>query len=168
MRSTPIVLAAALATAACSSGPSAEQKQDAQTEMKSCADNVLKKYAPQLSEVTARLDGIDAPNYVKKDQPDFTVRGNLAPYEEKSGEGKKMATDKYDVGLAFESEAGKLSATLAGMKTSTDQEGRTRNFPLFSQDVDVASNDFKGIDIAAVLRETRACAVSAQNKLGLK
>lgn len=173
MRRSNLALSAALATAACSTGPNDEQKALAQSEIQSClgignANGVMSRYAPALSGVKAQLDGLDAEKITAQKYPDFTIRGVLPEYEEKSKDGDKTITAKMNVGVAFKSMDGVLSATLSGSKMTKDEEGRTRYFPLYSETIDPAANDFKGMKIDVILQEGRGCAIAAQQKLGLE
>lgn len=173
MRSSSIVLAAALATAACSSGPSKQQKDDAQSEMRTCmgvgnAKGLMARYAPKLTGVAAQLDGLDAEKITAQKYPDFTIRGSLPSYTETSKDGKDTVTSEMNVGVTFKSVNGVFAATLAGSKTTTNQDGETRNFPFYSENIDVKSNNFKGMDVALILTEGQGCSIVAQQKLGLK
>lgn len=159
----------ALLTAACSSGPSVEQKNAAQTEMQNCVagKGLVSANAPALTDVSAKLTGIDGEKIVAQQYPDFSIKGTLPEYEEKGEDGKKKTVAKVNVGIVFKSEAGKLSAELAGSKFTTFEDGTSRNNPLYTEEVDPAATDFKGINVAAILSGGRACASGAQAKLGL-
>lgn len=152
----------ALLTAACSNAPSKEDVSAAQTQMQNCIT------IPQLTDVTAKLDGLAGDKITRQAAPDFTIRGMLPSYEEKEVDGKEKLTAKMDVGITFRSAGGKTSAVLSGSKMTTNEEGEIRNYPLFSQDIDAASTDFKGVNVAEVLQKGQACALAAQEKLGLK
>lgn len=170
---TTVALSAALATAACSTGPSAELRSAAQEEFKTCMGlgtpngGVIKLAAPSLTEVTAQVDGLDSEVITPQKYPDFTIRGMLPEYEEKSKDGDKTITSTMNVGITFKSVGGVFSATLAGSKMNTDQDGKTRNYPLFSQQLDTKTADFKGVNVSTILTEGQGCALVAKQKLGM-
>lgn len=158
----------ALMTAACSTGPADEDRQAASTHMQNCAGDAVKKSAPILTDILAKLDAASAEKPAKQAKPDFTITGKLPAYEEAKKDGDESIKAKYDVGVTFKSAGGTLSASLSGSKLTTDKDGQTRNYPLFHQDLDVTSTDFRGVDIAASLKAGEQCAIAAQDKLGLK
>jgi hypothetical protein len=172
MRLSAIAVSAALATAACSTGPDDEQKAAAQSEFQSCmgigkANGVMSRYAPTLTDVTAKLDGLDAEKITAQKYPNFSVRGTLPTYEEKFKDGKTTTTAKMDVGITLKSLGGEFSATLAGSKFTTDSEGKTRNYPLYSETLAPKTSNYKDIKVDVILTEAQGCAIVAQQKLGL-
>lgn len=167
-----------LMTAACSSGPSNTQKQDAQTEMQNCIlvpkekdkPSIAAEFAAPVTDITATLDGLASDKIIKQPFPDFTIKGAIPRYEDKiKGDDKddKEIPVSMDVNIIFASVNGKQTVTLSGSQIKTDDKGNKHNNPFFSQELDIASKDFRGVNVAGMLEAGANCAIQAQSKLGL-
>lgn len=158
--STTAALTAALATAACSSGPSENEIAAAQTNFAKCATDVLKADALSLSGPKAELTNLTAET--KPEHADFTVSAALPKTQEEiEWKGKKIKAD-LSASISFKAISGAQTISVSGYKNALANGGANQ---MFGEDFKPDAGVKYGVDITAVYPKLQQCADTARAPL---
>jgi hypothetical protein len=168
--STTLALSAALATAACSSGPSPEQIGAANEALKACASEAGQKQKLEITNATLNIPEKDA----AQTEPSYVVGAKVPDYwEKRKGKNDKQLDTKITTSLTFTSVAGQVSVTSSSsMNSMTDQKGARVEGGSFStgfgQSTPVAQDAvINGVKIADIVAALPDCGKQGYSKLAL-
>lgn len=169
--STTLALSAALATAACSGGPSPEQIGAANEALKACASKAGQKQRLEITNATLSIPEKDA----AQTEPSYVVGAKVPDYwEKRTGKNDKELDTLVSTSLTFTSVAGKISVGSASSTNSmNDQKGARVEGGSFStgfgQPAVAVANDavINGVKIADMVAALPDCGKQGYSKLGL-
>lgn len=157
-------LAATLALAACSNGPSQTQIETAEQGMKTCVlgapAGVFPTHAPTLKNIQI------APASLAAKSSDFTVSGDLPSFKGKGVFKKKSIDADYNVGITFANVAGAGTASLTGARDSLPYGGM--NAVIMTPEPLDINKPYQGINLKVVLDGLKTCSDARQVALNPK
>ena len=160
MRLSYLAVSAALATAACSNGPSNTEISDAQTKFASCATDVLKKDAAQLTGIKAELTNLDAKT--KPANADFRVSGALPPsQQEVEWKGKKIKAD-VSASISFKSTSDVQTISVSGYKNALANGGANQ---VFGDEFKPDAGEKYGVNLTTAYPKLQNCANETRGAL---
>ena len=157
MRLSALAVSAALATAACSNGPSDSDIADAQTKFAACATDVLKADALQLSDVKTELTNLAAEQ--KPAHADFSVSASLPNSQtEIEWKGKKINAE-VSASMSFKAKAGAQTIGVSGYENALANGGANK---MFSEELKPDAGEKYGVNVTVIYPKLQNCADTAR------